>query len=76
MLTINNINKSFGGLHAVKNCSFQVDEGKITALIGPNGAGKTTAFNIISGTLRPDSGEVYLDDEPIVGLHPHQITRR
>ena len=76
MLTINNINKSFGGLHAVRDCSFQVDEGKITALIGPNGAGKTTAFNIISGTLRPDSGEVYLDGQPITGLHPYQITRR
>ena len=76
MLRINNINKSFGGLHAVRDCSFQVEEGKITALIGPNGAGKTTAFNIISGTLRPDSGEVYLDQEPITGLQPHQITRR
>ena len=76
MLTIHNINKSFGGLHAVKDCSFTAEEGKITALIGPNGAGKTTAFNIISGTLRPDSGEVHLEGKPITGLHPHKITRR
>ena len=76
MLAIHNINKSFGGLHAVKDCSFTAEEGKITALIGPNGAGKTTAFNIISGTLRPDSGEVHLDGKPITGLHPHKITRR
>jgi len=76
MLAIHNINKSFGGLHAVKDCSFTAEEGKITALIGPNGAGKTTAFNIISGTLRPDSGEVHLEGKPITGLHPHKITRR
>ena len=75
MLAIHNINKSFGGLHAVKDCSFMAEQGKITALIGPNGAGKTTAFNIISGTLRPDSGEVHLDGKPITGLHPHKITR-
>ena len=76
MLAIHNINKSFGGLHAVKDCSFMAEQGKITALIGPNGAGKTTAFNIISGTLRPDSGEVHLEGKPITGLHPHKITRR
>ena len=76
MLAIHNINKSFGGLHAVKDCSFTAEEGKITALIGPNGAGKTTAFNIISGTLRSDSGEVHLEGKPITGLHPHKITRR
>ncbi len=60
----------------MKDCSFTAEEGKITALIGPNGAGKTTAFNIISGTLRPDSGEVHLEGKPITGLHPHKITRR
>ena len=76
MLAVNKINKSFGGLRAVNDCSFTADEGKITALIGPNGAGKTTAFNIISGTLRPDSGEVHLEGKPITGLHPHKITRR
>ena len=76
MLAIHNISKSFGGLHAVKDCSFTAEKGKITALIGPNGAGKTTAFNIISGTLRPDSGEVHLEGKPITGLHPHKITRR
>ena len=76
MLAIHNINKSFGGLHAVKDCSFMAEQGQITALIGPNGAGKTPAFNIISGTLRPDSGEVHLEGKPITGLHPHKITRR
>jgi len=76
MLEIRNLSKSFGGIRAVDNCSFTVERDSITALIGPNGAGKTTAFNLISGTLRADSGEVLLEGENIEGLHPHQITRR
>ena len=76
MLEVRNINKSFGGLQAVGDCSFTAEEGSITALIGPNGAGKTTAFNLISGTLKPDSGEVWLEGKRIDGLHPHQVTRR
>ncbi|WP_200812531.1 ABC transporter ATP-binding protein [Roseisalinus antarcticus] len=70
------MSKRFGGIRAVDDCSFTVRKGEITALIGPNGAGKTTAFNCISRTMAPTSGEVWLDGERIDGLRPHQITRR
>lgn len=70
------LSKSFGGLQAVNNCTFTVEEGSISALIGPNGAGKTTAFNLISGLLKPDSGSITFDGKRIDGQQPHQITRR
>lgn len=73
MLRVENLDKSFGGIHAVKNCSIDVDEGKITGLIGPNGAGKTTLFNLITGFHEPDSGRVYFKDEDITDLSPHEI---
>ncbi len=76
MFEVRRLCKSFGGIHAVDDCSFTVAEGSITALIGPNGAGKTTVFNLISGTLEADSGEVWLRGERIDALPPHQITRR
>ncbi len=60
MISVENIVKSFGGVHAVKRCSFEIAEGSITGLIGPNGAGKTTLFNIIAGALKPESGRVRL----------------
>lgn len=70
------LSKSFGGIKAVDDCTFDVEEGSITALIGPNGAGKTTVFNLISGLLKPDSGAIMFDGEGIEGKQPHQITRR
>lgn len=70
------LSKSFGGIKAVDDCTFDVEEGSITALIGPNGAGKTTVFNLISGLLKPDSGAIMLDGERVEGKQPHQITRR
>jgi len=73
VLRVENLDKSFGGIHAVKNCSIDVDEGKITGLIGPNGAGKTTLFNLITGFHEPDSGRVYFKDEDITDLSPHEI---
>jgi len=76
LLEVRNLNKSFGGIKAVQNCSFQVEQGQIAALIGPNGAGKTTAFNLISGVLKQDSGKVKFKGEDIQFLQPHQITRR
>ncbi|WP_067339205.1 ABC transporter ATP-binding protein [Stappia indica] len=75
MLEVKGLCKHFGGIRAVDDCSFSVERGSITALIGPNGAGKTTAFNCISRTTRPTSGEVWLDGERIDQLRPHRITR-
>ena len=76
MLTVKNLAKHFGGIRAVDGCSFTAAAGKITALIGPNGAGKTTAFNCISRTMAPTSGEVWLDGARIDHLRPHQITAK
>jgi len=70
------LSKSFGGIQAVDNCTFDVEPGTISALIGPNGAGKTTVFNLISGLLKPDSGHITYSGERIEGKQPHQITRR
>lgn len=70
------LSKSFGGIKAVNDCTFEVEEGSISALIGPNGAGKTTVFNLISGLLKPDSGSIAFNSERIEGKQPHQVTRR
>jgi len=69
------LSKSFGGIKAVNECTLEVEKGSITALIGPNGAGKTTVFNLITGLLKPDSGNILFKDERIDGLKPHKITR-
>ncbi len=63
MLSVRQVTKEFGGIRAVDACSFEVERASITGLIGPNGAGKTTLFNIISGFLRPDRGEVWFDGQ-------------
>jgi neutral amino acid transport system ATP-binding protein len=76
LLEVRDLTKSFGGIHAVEDCSFAVEEGSITALIGPNGAGKTTVFNIISGLHKPDAGAILFNGERIDGLPPHRITRK
>jgi len=73
LLEVRNLTKNFGGLRAIDQCSFSVREGTITGLIGPNGAGKTTLFNIITGFIRPDSGQVMLGGEDITALAPHRI---
>lgn len=73
MLEINNIEKSFGGLKAVNDCSMHVGEGSITGLIGPNGAGKTTLFNLITGFYKPDKGKISFHGERIEGLSPDKI---
>jgi branched-chain amino acid transport system ATP-binding protein len=66
----------FGGLSAVSDVHFQVEEGEIRALIGPNGAGKTTILNVINGVYRPTRGKISFAGEDITGLSPHVITRR
>ena len=72
-LTLSGVGKSFRGLRAVHDVSFEVPAGAIHALIGPNGAGKTTIFNMIAGVYRPDAGRVTLDDRTISGLRPDRI---
>jgi len=76
ILRVERLTKRFGGLLAVNEVSFHVEKGEILAIIGPNGAGKTTVFNLISGLLRPTSGQIYLEGVPIAGLRPHQIARK
>ena len=73
MLCIKNLSKSFGGLKAINNVSLEIEKSSITALIGPNGAGKTTLFNIINGSIKPDSGIVELNEIDITGYEPHQL---
>ena len=73
MLKVENVNKFFGGLKAVNNVSLEVKKGSITGLIGPNGAGKTTLFNTIAGVYSPNSGDIYLEEENITGLKPHEL---
>jgi branched-chain amino acid transport system ATP-binding protein len=76
LLELHGVGKSFGGLRVISELDMQVREGEIVSVIGPNGAGKTTLFNLITGIFRPDSGDIVLDGRSIVGLYPHQITKR
>ena len=73
MIATQNLTKKFGGFTAVDSVSVEIRKGSITGLIGPNGAGKTTLFNVISGALRPTSGQVFLEDFPITGLTGHEL---
>src|SRR5271167_3249992 len=72
-LIVRDLSKRFGGLRAVQDVSFAVNERETVALIGPNGAGKTTSFNLITGYHRPDAGSVLAFGREIVGLRPHDI---
>jgi branched-chain amino acid transport system ATP-binding protein len=73
LLAVRNISKSFRGLKAVADASFEIQEGSINALIGPNGAGKTTIFNMIAGVFPPDSGSIVFRNRSVHGLRPHQV---
>jgi branched-chain amino acid transport system ATP-binding protein len=73
MIRVDKVCKYFGGLKAVDNVSIEIAAGSITGLIGPNGAGKTTLFNTIAGLYAPTAGRIFLDDEEITGLQPHQL---
>ncbi|MBR9704443.1 ABC transporter ATP-binding protein [Candidatus Pacearchaeota archaeon] len=74
MLKIKNLKKYFGGVRAVDGASFNVSEGKITALIGPNGSGKTTIFNLISGILKADFGSIGFEGEDLTKLFVYRIS--
>lgn len=74
LLQTTQLTKAFGGLRAIDELEFHVEEGEIVSLIGPNGAGKTTFFNLASGMIFPDEGQVWFNGTNLVGLRPHQIT--
>src|SRR5205814_2228166 len=76
LLEVRGLEKSFGGVAAIRSVDLVVSEGEILGLIGPNGAGKTTLFALISGFTRPDRGEIRFAGESIVGLRPDQICKR
>jgi branched-chain amino acid transport system ATP-binding protein len=76
LLTLSNVSKSFGGVAAVKNVSLTVEAGEILGVMGPNGSGKTTLFNLVSGALVPDAGEIFLFGERTNRFAPHQLCRR
>ena len=73
LLVVDRLVKHFGGVQAVKDLSFAVEEREVVGLIGPNGAGKTTVFGLIAGFIRPDAGDVRFRDRSIVGARPHEI---
>jgi ABC-type branched-subunit amino acid transport system ATPase component len=75
LLEVEGVTKRFGGLSALNELSFHVDEGEIVSIIGPNGAGKSTVFNVITGLYPPDEGDVRLRGVSVVGLAPNRITR-
>ena len=72
-LEVRGLSKRFGGLQAVRELSLSMPEGEILGLIGPNGAGKTTVFNLLSGFLAPDAGDVRFRERSLLGLKPHAI---
>lgn len=75
VLEVHNLTKSFGGIQAVADVSFEVREGEILGLIGPNGSGKSTLFNCILGQMKPTAGEIRLNGAPIGGLRPCDLNR-
>jgi ABC-type branched-subunit amino acid transport system ATPase component len=75
LLEINGLNKHFGGLHAVRNATFSVQENKVTGLVGPNGAGKTTVFNMVTGTIAADTGTVTFQGKDITRTSAQERVR-
>jgi branched-chain amino acid transport system ATP-binding protein len=73
LLQVKKVTKTFGGITAIREMSFDLDRGEILGLIGPNGSGKTTLVNLITGFVRPNSGEVFFKQRKITGLQPHKI---
>lgn len=74
LLELANVNKHFGGLHAVRNVTFSVQRGEVVGILGPNGAGKTTLYNLLTGFIRPDAGSrIVFDGRDVVGMPPHRV---
>ena len=76
VLRVDGLRKSFGGLTATDDATFDVERGTITALIGPNGAGKSTLFNLISGFYEPDGGSVTVNGTDVTGMEPYEVADR
>ena len=76
MLSVKSLSRSFGGVSAVDNVTFDVKQGHVHAVIGPNGAGKTTLFNLITGVYEPTSGEIFLDKADVTGMPPEALAQR
>ncbi|MBR3458468.1 MAG: ABC transporter ATP-binding protein [Selenomonadaceae bacterium] len=76
LLRAEDVSEVFGGLKAVSDFNFYINQGELVGLIGPNGAGKTTAFNLFTGVYQPTTGTITFDGKSIVGLKPYQITQR
>jgi len=76
LLAADNVSISFGGVHAVRDVSFEVAAGQVYSIIGPNGAGKTTLFNLVSRLYDVDAGSITFDGEPITRVPPHQVAER
>ncbi len=72
ILKVNDLTKTFGGVHAVSHLSFELERGKTLGLIGPNGSGKSTTMNLITGFLKPDTGSVVFNGKDITGIAPHK----
>lgn len=75
ILTVNNVNKRFGGLKALDDVNLDIHEGTVHAIIGPNGAGKSTLLNCFVGKLEPDTGSVVFDGTSLLGIPPHKINQ-
>ena len=75
LLDVRSVSKSFGGVRAVERVDFRVQEGELACIIGPNGAGKTTLFNLITGSYRPDAGQIAFGGRDITGLPPYRTAR-
>jgi len=75
VLAVHSLSKSFGGVRAVNDVSFEIAQGEFLAMIGPNGAGKSTCFNMINGQLLPDAGEILFENHNISGLKPREVWR-
>jgi len=76
LLEVSNVSKNFGGLQALQDVSFQLQDGEILGLIGPNGAGKSTLFNVITGVYKPSVGTIRFQERDLASLKPHHVCRR